>query len=238
MQEAIATGAALAADRVARPRRAAAPRRGTRDDPPARRSHPASRESPRTSAPRRADPTRPSQRPPRPSPMAARRSGHPGGPGSDRPSNRPADRLSRSAEARRAAAGPMHVPLAGAAPPGIAAGQKRSTPRRDRRGVLQYARNSGYCLATRRRVAIRPGPGEGALTCSVNISVRDRGFRRSTTAPDGSDPLPSPRKSLRKEVIQPQVPLRLPCYDLVPVTSLTVGTPDSRRLRALPASMT
>ena len=29
--------------------------------------------------------------------------------------------------------------------------------------------------------------------------------------------------SLRKEVIQPQVPLRLPCYDLVPVIELTVG---------------
>ena len=29
--------------------------------------------------------------------------------------------------------------------------------------------------------------------------------------------------SSRKEVIQPQVPLRLPCYDLVPVTELTVG---------------
>jgi hypothetical protein len=28
---------------------------------------------------------------------------------------------------------------------------------------------------------------------------------------------------LRKEVIQPQVPLRLPCYDLVPVIGLTVG---------------
>ena len=27
--------------------------------------------------------------------------------------------------------------------------------------------------------------------------------------------------SLRKEVIQPQVPLRLPCYDLVPLTELT-----------------
>ena len=27
----------------------------------------------------------------------------------------------------------------------------------------------------------------------------------------------------RKEVIQPQVPLRLPCYDLVPITGLTVG---------------
>ena len=28
---------------------------------------------------------------------------------------------------------------------------------------------------------------------------------------------------LRKEVIQPQVPLRLPCYDLVPLTELTFG---------------
>ena len=32
-----------------------------------------------------------------------------------------------------------------------------------------------------------------------------------------------PRYILRKEVIQPQVPLRLPCYDLVPVIDLTVG---------------
>ena len=28
---------------------------------------------------------------------------------------------------------------------------------------------------------------------------------------------------LRKEVIQPQVPLRLPCYDLVPIIELAVG---------------
>ena len=28
---------------------------------------------------------------------------------------------------------------------------------------------------------------------------------------------------LRKEVIQPQVPLRLPCYDLVPITGLIFG---------------
>ena len=28
---------------------------------------------------------------------------------------------------------------------------------------------------------------------------------------------------LRKEVIQPQVPLRLPCYDLVPITRLAFG---------------
>ena len=29
--------------------------------------------------------------------------------------------------------------------------------------------------------------------------------------------------SVRKEVIQPQVPLRLPCYDLVPITKLAFG---------------
>jgi hypothetical protein len=35
-----------------------------------------------------------------------------------------------------------------------------------------------------------------------------------------------PRKLvlLRKEVIQPQVPLRLPCYDFIPITSHTFGT--------------
>jgi hypothetical protein len=27
----------------------------------------------------------------------------------------------------------------------------------------------------------------------------------------------------RKEVIQPHVPVRLPCYDFVPVTNLTLG---------------
>jgi hypothetical protein len=30
------------------------------------------------------------------------------------------------------------------------------------------------------------------------------------------------RRPLRKEVIQPQVPLRLPCYDFTPVADLTV----------------
>ena len=30
-------------------------------------------------------------------------------------------------------------------------------------------------------------------------------------------------ESFRKEVIQPQVPLRLPCYDFTPITSHTVG---------------
>ncbi len=45
-----------------------------------------------------------------------------------------------------------------------------------------------------------------------------------------------PAKLLRKEVIQPQVPLRLPCYDFTPVADptvvgcpLTVGAPPSGR---------
>ena len=46
---------------------------------------------------------------------------------------------------------------------------------------------------------------------------------------------------LRKEVIQPQLPLRLPCYDLAPVTDFTLGAriPEglTRRRRVLPASM-
>ena len=29
---------------------------------------------------------------------------------------------------------------------------------------------------------------------------------------------------LRKEVIQPQVPLRLPCYDFTPITKFTIET--------------
>jgi hypothetical protein len=34
---------------------------------------------------------------------------------------------------------------------------------------------------------------------------------------------PGPSQLLRKEVIQPQVPLRLPCYDFTPITDHTFG---------------
>ncbi len=46
----------------------------------------------------------------------------------------------------------------------------------------------------------------------------------------------------RKEVIQPQLPLRLPCYDFVPITSPTFGAylpcGLAQRLQVLPAFMT
>src|SRR5204863_5866801 len=45
----------------------------------------------------------------------------------------------------------------------------------------------------------------------------------------------------RKEVIQPQLPLRLPCYDFTPVTNPTFGgclpCGLAHRLRVLPASV-
>ena len=34
----------------------------------------------------------------------------------------------------------------------------------------------------------------------------------------------APKRFLRKEVIQPQVPLRLPCYDFTPVMNHTVAS--------------
>src|SRR5208283_4150647 len=54
-------------------------------------------------------------------------------------------------------------------------------------------------------------------------------------------PLISVLWTSRKEVIQPQVPLRLPCYDFTPVADLTVvGCPpfgSAYRLRVKPTPM-
>jgi hypothetical protein len=42
----------------------------------------------------------------------------------------------------------------------------------------------------------------------------------------------------RKEVIQPHLPVRLPCYDLAPVTSFTLsGSFDGYRLQVSLTSM-
>ena len=59
----------------------------------------------------------------------------------------------------------------------------------------------------------------------------------SSTEPEGRRLL----EISRKEVIQPQVPLRLPCYDFAPVTALAFGRLPPcgllHGLRALTASM-
>ena len=75
-------------------------------------------------------------------------------------------------------------------------------------------------------------PSENAVSREGRVDLREP-FRRD----------PEVRALLgisRKEVIQPQVPLRLPCYDFAPVTELAFGRSLTRLgdgLRALPASM-
>ena len=71
-----------------------------------------------------------------------------------------------------------------------------------------------------------------SLQCAMHRRVKRRVTSRafelaSLFSPPRSSPLPKQMElilvsniSVRKEVIQPQVPLRLPCYDLVPITEL------------------
>jgi hypothetical protein len=63
---------------------------------------------------------------------------------------------------------------------------------------------------------------------------------RHGAKPWGAEVRSTSRKCLpRKEVIQPQLPLRLPCYDFTPITSPTFdgSLPKGlgHRLRVLPA---
>ena len=50
--------------------------------------------------------------------------------------------------------------------------------------------------------------GPSKLDCMPNVGLTSRFV---------------PKHVLRKEVIQPQVPLRLPCYDFTPVTNHSLG---------------
>ena len=68
--------------------------------------------------------------------------------------------------------------------------------------------------------------GAGALT----LFPASKGRHPATRPGKGSIPSSAhhraPTKLRRKEVIQPHLPVRLPCYDLVPITSLTLdGSP-------------
>ncbi len=57
---------------------------------------------------------------------------------------------------------------------------------------------------------LRP-PERGTLATSKNIQTITRRAEQDRTL-------------LKKEVIQPHLPVRLPCYDLAPVTRLTLKT--------------
>ena len=60
----------------------------------------------------------------------------------------------------------------------------------------------------------------------------------STVVPENNIPSPTSYEILRsrKEVFQPHLPVRLPCYDLAPVTSFTLGRSLRLRTSGTPGS--
>ena len=64
---------------------------------------------------------------------------------------------------------------------------------------------------------IPPGTGQKESECELEMRECGRLPRLFRRRPEGRRLL----EISRKEVIQPQVPLRLPCYDFAPVTELT-----------------
>ena len=107
-----------------------------------------------------------------------------------------------------------------------------------RRRSLKTQQHAGLELRemrhrTRGPVGPRSRGGRLAQPGSVDVLGRTVGSRwscsaqrrpegRGWTAGHGAVPCGSLREGLpRKEVIQPQLPLRLPCYDFTPVTSPT-----------------
>ena len=82
-------------------------------------------------------------------------------------------------------------------------------------------------------IFVRPRGRHGldSLTTPSNLQLSKSRSREQMGGPCGRHPgtfVAHPRRMAhtrrsRKEVIQPQVPLRLPCYDFAPVTELTFG---------------
>ena len=113
---------------------------------------------------------------------------------------------------------------------------------------------SGKPHATKSRVAVREPKSTSAPLPAGPKGTREANdlFHTSTPTPKPGTipgawatrrtPDRRPEKLRRKEVIQPHLPVRLPCYDLVPITSLTLDGSIHKglghRLRVLPTFMT
>ena len=113
-------------------------------------------------------------------------------------------------------------------------------PRRPARGIRKTARDQVAGGGPGTQKHIRTAPRRPPRTREANDL-----FHTSTPAPEPGTipgtratrrtPDRRPEKLRRKEVIQPHLPVRLPCYDLVPITSLTLDGSIPRRVRP-PAS--
>jgi hypothetical protein len=125
--------------------------------------------------------------------------------------------------------------------------RKRQTRlRRPRATACGRRRRAGLSKLNSMRVASLT-PGAARATCQIRSTLSSgrslcRGLAGAWSSCASYSARPVPSRGLpRKEVIQPQLPLRLPCYDFTPVTSPTFdgslpkGLGD--RLRVLPAPM-
>ena len=93
---------------------------------------------------------------------------------------------------------------------------------------------------------IRTAPRKAPRTREANDLPHQHAHARPETIPGAwatrRTPDRRPEKLRRKEVIQPHLPVRLPCYDLVSITSHTLDGSIHKglghRLRVLPTFMT
>jgi hypothetical protein len=91
---------------------------------------------------------------------------------------------------------------------------------------LAASRNRAISFSARDRlhillITLQPFPNVSVRACLQGALVR----RNLADTPRGHDneARTTSAISFRKEVIQPQVPLRLPCYDLVPIAEFIFG---------------
>ncbi len=75
----------------------------------------------------------------------------------------------------------------------------------------------------RARPACRPGPSQPQAPEREKNSARTGKSGRDDLGSAAAGPKPPTTCLPRKEVIQPHLPVRLPCYDLAPITGLTLG---------------
>ena len=119
--------------------------------------------------------------------------------------------------------------------------------RRPARGIRKTARDQTSRVAVREPKSISaPLPAGPKDPRSQRSLPHQHAHAKPETIPGAwatrRTPDRRPEKLRRKEVIQPHLPVRLPCYDLVPITSLTLDGSIHKglghRLRVLPTFMT
>ena len=78
-------------------------------------------------------------------------------------------------------------------------------------------------IKQRRLVSEFPPSSSRDGNCRLDSTLTRRGPIHIGHAPHSRKELPCSHFSFRKEVIQPQVLLRLPCYDFTPIMNYTLG---------------